>query len=138
SAGCKWKCCPVDWTLFQDSCYYFSSAYTKWSSTRRRNKKMSNHQSLINLRQSSCFLFEFLEQSFRYGWIGLYNNGTGWRWVSGDPCDSSVKYCSRNEPGGKHKCVSIYPSNWGYVDGFEIEDCDGYNEGTCEKEALCF
>ncbi|KPP57891.1 hypothetical protein Z043_124338 [Scleropages formosus] len=77
-------CCPLGWSFYSTSCYYFSNEGKSWDSARDSCSRM--HASLATLKDDGEWTFVSKHTMPFYFWIGLTDERTGdWEWVDGAP-----------------------------------------------------
>ncbi|KAL4008734.1 hypothetical protein ACER0C_002586 [Sarotherodon galilaeus] len=105
-------CCPVGWTVFESSCYFFSSDSRSWNESRDWCETQQAH--LLILRNDKEWDFVTRRSMPRFYWIGLSDWRTGsWEWVNQTPYTMEPR---RWKPG--------QPDNWtGHGLGHGDEDC---------------
>ncbi|KFV64424.1 C-type lectin domain family 4 member D [Dryobates pubescens] len=125
SKGLGWKCCPRDWKLFQESCYYLSSDKLSWAESEQNCTGMGAHLVVINSKAEQNFLSKEL-QKYRKGenyYIGLKAQELeGWHWVDQTPFNETAAFWRIGEPSHTYgeDCVVIHrlseaPNNWNNV-----------------------
>uniref|UniRef100_A0AAX7UTM3 C-type lectin domain-containing protein n=1 Tax=Astatotilapia calliptera TaxID=8154 RepID=A0AAX7UTM3_ASTCA len=105
-------CCPVGWTGFESSCYFFSSESQSWNESRDWCETQQAH--LIILHTDKQWDFVINQTIPQYFWVGLSDWRTGsWEWV-----DQTLYTVERRrwKPG--------QPDNWAHHGhGPGNEDC---------------
>ncbi|XP_030580958.1 asialoglycoprotein receptor 1-like [Archocentrus centrarchus] len=77
-------CCPLGWTVFESSCYYFSRESLSWNQSRDWCEKQEAH--LVILLTNKEWDFVTSTSRPQHYWIGLSDWRTGrWEWVNRTP-----------------------------------------------------
>ncbi|KAM4889358.1 uncharacterized protein RHO17_019302 [Thomomys bottae] len=110
--------CPWDWTLFQQSCYFFSKSKRNWN--------------------DSSFL-QVISKDKDSSWIGLSNSRQegNWLWLDGTPLDGTPlsqrlgKYQKKDSPHNstQHNCAEVSADGWKNV------TCDLEKFWICKKSS---
>nr|AIT83007.1 C-type lectin domain family 10 member A [Sparus aurata] len=105
-------CCPLDWTPFGSSCYYFSKTALGWDDARNWCNGHESHLVIMNTDEEWTFVIHHTMGTFY--WVGLTDERTGhWEWVNQTPY---VMNRRRWRPG--------QPDSWtGHGFGPGDEDC---------------
>ncbi|KAH0626066.1 hypothetical protein JD844_000785 [Phrynosoma platyrhinos] len=73
--GTKSGCCPKDWQMFQESCYWMSRATLSWENAKRNCERKNAHLRFINQRKRPVMI-----------WIGLTDVSGNWNdWMENQP-----------------------------------------------------
>uniref|UniRef100_A0A3B4EX45 C-type lectin domain-containing protein n=1 Tax=Pundamilia nyererei TaxID=303518 RepID=A0A3B4EX45_9CICH len=115
-------CCPVGWTGFESSCYFFSSESQSWNESRDWCETQQAH--LIILHTDKQWDFVINQTIPQYFWVGLSDWRTGsWEWV-----DQTLYTVERWKPG--------QPDNWAHHGhGPGNEDCAHlHNDGRLNDQ----
>ncbi|XP_026019295.1 asialoglycoprotein receptor 1-like isoform X2 [Astatotilapia calliptera] len=117
-------CCPVGWTGFESSCYFFSSESQSWNESRDWCETQQAH--LIILHTDKQWDFVINQTIPQYFWVGLSDWRTGsWEWV-----DQTLYTVERRrwKPG--------QPDNWAHHGlGPGNEDCAHlHNDGRLNDQ----
>uniref|UniRef100_A0A3B3ZVE9 C-type lectin domain-containing protein n=1 Tax=Periophthalmus magnuspinnatus TaxID=409849 RepID=A0A3B3ZVE9_9GOBI len=104
-------CCPLEWDMFETSCFLFSKVSMSWHEAR---DWCHAHQSqLLILNADKDWDYVASRTSGVHYWIGLTDEGGKWEWVNGTPYTIDRR---RWRPG--------QPDNWeGHGMGAGTEDC---------------
>uniref|UniRef100_I3KCB8 C-type lectin domain-containing protein n=1 Tax=Oreochromis niloticus TaxID=8128 RepID=I3KCB8_ORENI len=103
-------CCPLGWTAFESSCYFFSNESQSWNESRDWCETQQAH--LIILHTDMQWDFVINQTIPQYFWVGLSDWRTGsWEWVDETPYTVEPR---RWRPG--------QPDNWAHH-GLGNEDC---------------
>ncbi|KAL4008730.1 hypothetical protein ACER0C_002582 [Sarotherodon galilaeus] len=105
-------CCPLGWTAFESSCYFFSNESQSWNESRDWCETQQAH--LIILHTDMQWDFVINQTIPQYFWVGLSDWRTGsWEWVDETPYTVEPR---RWRPG--------QPDNWAHHGlGPGNEDC---------------
>ncbi|XP_070810823.1 asialoglycoprotein receptor 1-like isoform X2 [Pituophis catenifer annectens] len=122
-------CCPRGWHLFQQGCYWLSSAENGWAKAKEDCEEKSAHLVIITGYLEQQFVAR-LAKSER-AWIGLEFSNQAWKWVDGTPYTVRRIDWRPDEP--MH--VSVYCSMM-YRDGLWSQaPCRVKLKWMCEKLA---
>ncbi|KAL7982961.1 hypothetical protein Chor_013567 [Crotalus horridus] len=128
--GPETGCCPQGWHLFQQSCYWLSSARKKWTEAKQDCEGKQAHLVIITSYEERQFVFQLTKQ---YSvWIGLKNNGRTWKWVDGTPYTVRWSHWLPNNPAySDNFCTETYYDGlWAHV------FCHLNSWWLCEMQAL--
>ncbi|XP_075061075.1 asialoglycoprotein receptor 1-like [Mixophyes fleayi] len=112
--GSKEETCPGVWSIFQLSCYLFSTEVKSWSDSKKACEEKGSHMVVINSEEEQNFLFTMTKG--KYTWIGLTDSSGDWKWVDGTRYDSTPKYWIPGQPddfyghqlGGGEDCAHLH------------------------------
>ncbi|XP_018589220.1 asialoglycoprotein receptor 1 [Scleropages formosus] len=108
-------CCPLGWSFYSTSCYYFSNEGKSWDSARDSCSRM--HASLATLKDDGEWTFVSKHTMPFYFWIGLTDERTGdWEWVDGAPYIMDRRHWKPGQPddwrhhglGGGEDCAHLH------------------------------
>ncbi|XP_036022469.1 CD209 antigen-like protein A isoform X2 [Onychomys torridus] len=123
--------CPWDWTLFQESCYFFSVAQKTWNDSATACQNVGAQLVVIKSDEEQ----KFLQQTSKkrgYTWMGLIDlhKESTWHWVDGSPLTLSfMKYWNEGEPNnlGEEDCAEFRGEGWNDT------KCDNQKFWICKK-----
>ncbi|XP_047443984.1 asialoglycoprotein receptor 1-like [Mugil cephalus] len=111
-------CCPMDWTVFGTSCYFFSSLSLSWNESRLQCEKEQAHLVIVQQDKDWNFVTRHLAQ--KWFWVGLSEWRTGrWEWVNQTPYQMERR---RWRPGKPSRWIS---SHYGFAKDCAYLDGDG-------------
>ncbi|XP_030580967.1 C-type lectin domain family 10 member A-like [Archocentrus centrarchus] len=123
-------CCPLGWTVFESSCYYFSRESLSWNQSRDWCEKQEAH--LVILLTNKEWDFVTSRTVPQYYWVGLSDWRTGsWEWVNRTPYTMEPR---RWKPG--------QPDSWtghglqGDEDCANLHDDGRLNDQHCSTKML--
>ncbi|XP_072279967.1 killer cell lectin-like receptor subfamily B member 1B allele C [Pyxicephalus adspersus] len=132
SAGCF--LCPGGWLGHRESCYYISSGNEskEWDGSKETCVRMGAHLLVIENQEQQ----EFIHRSSRHRseehfWIGLYRDGGEWRWVNGQPYNTSLFQLS----GESSENCAVLKENDGHYSN-TTDKCEIKHSWICQKKAL--
>ncbi|NXS98818.1 CLC4E protein, partial [Jacana jacana] len=108
-------CCPKDWKLFQESCYYLSADRMPWRESVQNCTGMGSHLAVINSGEEQEFLFNLAKGISTNAYetkcyIGLTASENGqWQWVDQTPYNKAATFWKPGEPNllFAEKCAAI-------------------------------
>ncbi|KAM3823923.1 asialoglycoprotein receptor 1-like isoform 2-T2 [Vipera latastei] len=123
-------CCPRGWRLFQQSCYWLSSAQKSWNEAKQDCEDKQAQLVIITSRLEREFVFRFTKT--HNVWIGLKFNGRTWKWLDGTPYTVQRSDWSPNQPVSYEQfCTKTY------LNGLWSETyCQFRFRWLCEMQAL--
>ncbi|KAM3820897.1 asialoglycoprotein receptor 1-like [Vipera latastei] len=123
-------CCPRDWHLFQQSCYWLSSTQKIWNEAKQDCEEKQAHLVVITSYLEGQFVFQLTKP--HNVWIGLKYNGQTWKWVDGTPYKVRRIDWRPNQPVPYNEfCTKMY------LDGLWSETfCQVHLNWLCEMQAL--
>ncbi|KAM8767066.1 CD209 antigen-like protein 2 [Acanthopagrus schlegelii] len=80
--------CPVDWHLFNSSCYYVSRVSRDWPESKSYCESQGGHLAIILTAEEQTFVWGLLPRGhWNAFWIGITDAHTEdkWKWVDGTP-----------------------------------------------------
>ncbi|KAG9269443.1 C-type lectin domain family 10 member A [Astyanax mexicanus] len=78
------QCCPLQWSLFSNHCYYFSDYGMSWHKARDQCENMKAELLILKSREEKDFVIQHTMP--HYYWLGLSDERTGeWEWLDGTP-----------------------------------------------------
>ncbi|XP_023276516.1 C-type lectin domain family 4 member E-like [Seriola lalandi dorsalis] len=80
--------CPVDWQLFNNSCYFISRVQRDWAESRSYCQSKGAHLAIIHTAEEQTFLWNLLPRGhWNAYWFGITDAQTEdqWKWVDGTP-----------------------------------------------------
>ena len=110
--------CPANWILFQGSCYFFSTHFTKWLTARELCKATGADLVTISSDFENAFVNSRLARSSclsHTAWLGLHRhpfNSSRWVWLDNFSHYPEYTKWHRKEPMNDHlnkNCTSIHP-----------------------------
>ncbi|XP_032063738.1 C-type lectin domain family 4 member D-like isoform X2 [Aythya fuligula] len=139
----SWKCCPVGWRPFQESCYYFSDDQMPWDESQQNCSGMGSHLVVINTEAEQAFLYKEIGRQFKHNqtrvilYIGLRAQKVGqWRWADQTPYNETAAFWRPGEPSNvpEEMCVVFHQKaenlwNWNDV------PCTASSYRICETAA---
>ncbi|XP_070841190.1 CD209 antigen-like protein 2 [Chaetodon trifascialis] len=78
--------CPVDWHLFNDSCYFISRTTRDWPESQSYCQSKGGHLAIIHTAEEQTFLWDLLPRGhWNAFWFGITDEHTEdhWKWVDG-------------------------------------------------------
>ncbi|XP_015684904.1 asialoglycoprotein receptor 1 [Protobothrops mucrosquamatus] len=128
--GSERGCCPWGWYLFQQSCYWLSSAQTSWTEAKQDCEEKEAHLVVITNHLEKQFVFRLTKQDSV--WIGLKFDGRTWKWVDGTPYTMSrADWWSHGSMHYDQYCTKTYRDGlWNEV------NCPFHFRWMCEMQAL--
>nr|XP_046236723.1 asialoglycoprotein receptor 1-like [Scatophagus argus]XP_046236724.1 asialoglycoprotein receptor 1-like [Scatophagus argus] len=77
-------CCPLDWDIFETSCFYFSRTPKTWNDARDWCNGHESHLVILTTDEEWDFVTHHTAGTFY--WVGLTDERTGkWEWVNQTP-----------------------------------------------------
>ncbi|GAB5567862.1 C-type lectin domain family 4 member G [Prionailurus iriomotensis] len=134
-AGNESSCepCPLDWKVFQGSCYFFSLDNLTWTQANDSCAQKQAHLVIINSRAEQDFLTSTEQVT---SWIGLFKEGQkgNHRWMDGStPTYTNWESKKLHDNGTAPACMMIH--NHGYWSNFSCES--GRFAFICERRQNC-
>ncbi|XP_036067617.1 C-type lectin domain family 4 member K-like [Oryzias melastigma] len=121
------------WQYFRGSLYYMSTTTANWQTSRDYCVSKGADLVIINDAAENNFA-----RGFKQGiWLGLYKEGSRWKWVDGSYLSSSVSYWIPKEPnntGGREDRVEIQYFN--YFNCWNDSPQTNKNYWICEKKVV--
>lgn len=80
--------CPVDWHLFNNSCYYISRTTRDWTDSQSYCQSQGGHLAIIHTAEEQTFVWNLLPRAhWNAFWFGITDEHTEdhWKWVDGTP-----------------------------------------------------
>lgn len=80
--------CPVDWHLFNSSCYFISRTTRDWPESQSFCQSKGAHLAIIHTAEEQTFLWNLLPRAhWNAFWFGISDEHTEdtWKWVDGTP-----------------------------------------------------
>ncbi|XP_068431961.1 CD209 antigen-like protein 2 isoform X2 [Clinocottus analis] len=80
--------CPVDWHLFNSSCYFVSRTTRDWPESQSFCQSQGAHLAIIHTAEEQTFLWNLLPRGhWAAFWFGISDEHTEdqWKWVDGTP-----------------------------------------------------
>ncbi|XP_070702831.1 C-type lectin domain family 4 member E-like [Pempheris klunzingeri] len=80
--------CPVDWQLFNSSCYFISRTTRDWPESKSYCESQGAHLAIIHTAEEQTFLWDLLpRRHWNAYWFGITDGITEdqWKWVDGTP-----------------------------------------------------
>ncbi|XP_028283402.1 C-type lectin domain family 4 member E-like isoform X2 [Parambassis ranga] len=80
--------CPVDWHLYNNSCYYISRITRDWPESKSYCESKGAHLAIIHTAEEQTFIWNLLPRGhWNAFWFGITDGDTEdqWRWVDGTP-----------------------------------------------------
>nr|ACY71743.1 C-type lectin domain family 4 member E [Paralichthys olivaceus] len=80
--------CPVDWLLFNNSCYHISRLSRDWPESQSFCQSKGAHLAIIHTAEEQKFLWDLLPRGhWNAFWFGITDEDTEdqWKWVDGSP-----------------------------------------------------
>ncbi|KAF1382036.1 hypothetical protein PFLUV_G00160230 [Perca fluviatilis] len=80
--------CPVDWYLFNNSCYFISRTTRDWPESQSYCQSQGAHLAIIHTAEEQTFLWDLLPRGhWNAFWFGITDEHTEdqWKWVDGTP-----------------------------------------------------
>ncbi|KAJ4927768.1 hypothetical protein JOQ06_015570 [Pogonophryne albipinna] len=80
--------CPVDWHLFNSSCYFISRNTRDWPESQSFCQSKGAHLAIIHTAEEQTFLWNLLPRGhWNAFWFGISDEHTEdtWKWVDGTP-----------------------------------------------------
>ncbi|XP_042330081.1 asialoglycoprotein receptor 1-like isoform X2 [Sceloporus undulatus] len=116
SNGTKSGCCPKDWQIFQESCYWMSRSTLSWENAKSNCERKNAHLVIFNSPEEKRFINQ--RKRSGYTWIGLTDVSGAWKWVDGSTYTFRKNDWVENQPdhwyghglGGGEDCVHMYSS----------------------------
>ncbi|XP_068556941.1 C-type lectin domain family 4 member D-like isoform X3 [Anas acuta] len=114
--GQDWKCCPVGWRPFQESCYYFSDDWMPWDKSQQNCSGMGSQLVVINTKAEQAFINKEIQMKYQREQINLYiglreQEAGQWRWADQTPYNESAAFWRHGEPSDQPSdefCVVIH------------------------------
>ncbi|XP_068556948.1 C-type lectin domain family 4 member D-like isoform X4 [Anas acuta] len=111
-----WKCCPVGWRPFQESCYYFSDDWMPWDKSQQNCSGMGSQLVVINTKAEQAFINKEIQMKYQREQINLYiglreQEAGQWRWADQTPYNESAAFWRHGEPSDQPSdefCVVIH------------------------------
>uniref|UniRef100_A0A8D0G4U1 C-type lectin domain-containing protein n=1 Tax=Sphenodon punctatus TaxID=8508 RepID=A0A8D0G4U1_SPHPU len=128
--GTSCSLCPAVWKwMGDDQCYYISEDKRSWKDSKKFC--LSQNSTLLILKDLKNLKISIKPDRY-YHWIGLYNNGSEWRWEDGTALDmADNKWPNLRGSHGKCAYLSTY-----YNPSIERQTCVTEYYWICEKAAL--
>ncbi|KAM3823933.1 asialoglycoprotein receptor 1-like [Vipera latastei] len=129
--GSERGCCPWGWRLFQQSCYWLSSAQKNWAEAKQDCEDKQAQLVIITSRLEREFVFRFAKT--HNVWIGLKKyNGQTWKWVDG------TTYTMRNTDWWRYELIYYdeYCTRTYFNELWNEADCQFRFRWLCEMQAL--
>ncbi|KAI1898766.1 hypothetical protein AGOR_G00075750 [Albula goreensis] len=108
-------CCPMGWTYYSSSCFYFSDEGMSWDSAREYCTR--NSATLVILKNEEKWNWVAKKTKPNFYWIGLTDERTGnWEWVDGTPYYMNRRQWKPGQPddwtlhglGGGEDCAHLH------------------------------
>ncbi|XP_035038575.1 C-type lectin domain family 4 member E [Hippoglossus stenolepis] len=80
--------CPVEWHLFNNSCYLISRLFRDWAESQSYCQSQGAHLAIIHSAEEQTFLWDLLPRGhWNAFWFGITDEHTEdqWKWVDGTP-----------------------------------------------------
>ncbi|XP_035476981.2 CD209 antigen-like protein 2 [Scophthalmus maximus] len=80
--------CPMDWHLFNSSCYLISRLSRDWPESQSYCQSKGAHLAIIHTAEEQTFLWDLLPRGhWNSYWFGITDSDTEdqWKWVDGTP-----------------------------------------------------
>ncbi|XP_071357031.1 CD209 antigen-like protein C [Trachinotus anak] len=80
--------CPLDWHLFNNSCYFISRVTRDWPESQSYCQSKGAHLAIIHTAEEQTFLWNLLPRGhWNAYWFGITDEHTEdqWKWVDGTP-----------------------------------------------------
>ncbi|XP_040909705.1 C-type lectin domain family 4 member E-like [Toxotes jaculatrix] len=80
--------CPVDWHLFNNSCYFISRDSMDWPDSQSFCQSKGGHLAIIHTAEEQTFVWDLLPRGhWNAYWFGITDEYTEdkWKWVDGTP-----------------------------------------------------
>ncbi|XP_044027556.1 CD209 antigen-like protein E [Siniperca chuatsi] len=80
--------CPMDWHLFNNSCYFISRTTRDWPESQSYCQSQGAHLAIIHTAEEQTFLWNLLPRGhWNAYWFGISDEQTEdqWKWVDGTP-----------------------------------------------------
>ncbi|XP_059205323.1 CD209 antigen-like protein E [Centropristis striata] len=80
--------CPVDWHLFNNSCYFISRTTRDWPESKSYCESQGGHLAIIHTAEEQTFVWDLLPRGhWNAFWFGISDEHTEdqWKWVDGTP-----------------------------------------------------
>ncbi|XP_035537351.1 CD209 antigen-like protein 2 [Morone saxatilis] len=80
--------CPVDWHLFNNSCYFISRTTRDWPESQSYCESQGGYLAIIHTAEEQTFLWNLLPRGhWNAFWFGITDEHTEdhWKWVDGTP-----------------------------------------------------
>ncbi|XP_054461582.1 CD209 antigen-like protein C [Anoplopoma fimbria] len=80
--------CPMDWNLFNNSCYFISRNRRDWPESKSFCESKGAHLAIIHTAEEQTFLWDSLPRGhWNSYWFGITDGVTEdqWKWVDGTP-----------------------------------------------------
>ncbi|XP_039977593.1 CD209 antigen-like protein 2 [Xiphias gladius] len=80
--------CPMDWHLFNNSCYFISRVSRDWPESQSFCQSKGAHLAIIHTAEEQKFLWDLLPRGhWNAYWFGITDEHTEdrWKWVDGTP-----------------------------------------------------
>ncbi|XP_053116843.1 asialoglycoprotein receptor 1-like [Hemicordylus capensis] len=115
SNGSKTGCCPKNWAIFHQSCYWTTRMRLPWEEAKLDCEKKSAHLVIINSPDEKAFVNQHKRSDI---WIGLTDSSGSWKWVDGSSYSLRQEDWGEGQPdhwyghglGGGEDCVQMFAS----------------------------
>ncbi|XP_061753332.1 CD209 antigen-like [Nerophis ophidion] len=132
--------CPMEWFLFNGSCYYISRVSRDWPESKSYCESKGAHLAIVITAEEQTFLWDQLPRGhWNAFWIGITDGHTEdkWIWVDGTPLITG--FWEEGEPNNH------IDEDCGYIVKTQVLErvavrswydapCDMYRRFICEKE----
>ncbi|KAK9398384.1 asialoglycoprotein receptor 1-like [Crotalus adamanteus] len=122
-------CCSWGWHLFQQSCYWLSSAEKSWPEAKQDCEEKQAHLVIITSYLEKQFVFRLTKPNSV--WIGLEFTGHMWSWVDWTPYIMSRTDWLSYETDFHRYCAVTYRGRL-----WDKTDCHFRFRWMCEMQAL--
>ncbi|XP_051812345.1 C-type lectin domain family 4 member M [Acanthochromis polyacanthus] len=132
------KPCLDGWVWFQSSCYWFSTAWRFWESSRDDCRKNKAYLVVIGSQEEQEFISNHTDQYYdktRGYWLGLkYKDKMNtWTWVDGS--NSTVMYWIPEQDDLRESCA-LNLKRVNPLESWQKTTCTIKNRWICETKAL--
>ncbi|XP_008854086.3 C-type lectin domain family 10 member A-like [Nannospalax galili] len=133
--GSEMTCCPLHWTEYEGSCYWFSKSGKSWPEADKYCQLENAHLVVVNSMEEQKFIQ--LHKGPGHTWMGLTDQNGPWRWVDGTDFDTGFKNWKPYQPdnwhghglGGGEDCAHFHSD-----DGRWNDVCQKLYNWICETE----
>nr|XP_004669232.2 asialoglycoprotein receptor 1 [Jaculus jaculus] len=94
--GSARTCCPINWTEFKGSCYWFSNSGRAWREAENYCQLENAHLVVVTSLEEQKFVQHHMGPINT--WIGLTDQDGPWKWVDGTDYEKSFKNWRPDQP----------------------------------------